>query len=556
MIPTGEKKEASASFFSSVYRQAENGGLQLRRRAVKCIVAEVFGRKGVKDLQINQIKAGAILSYLSMGLSTVISLVYTPIMIQRLGDSEFGVYQTVLPIISYLNMLTFGLGSAYIRYYSRSKADDDRKAMAKLNGMFLVTYLVLGALVLAIGFLLANHGDIIFGKKLTAEEIALGEKLLRIMTVNAALTFPISVFESHVTIHEQYVFQKVVALGRQVLNPLIMIPLLILGYRSVTLTVMSLAFTVLSGILNVSFCLIKLKMRFSFRRYDFGLMREMVGFTAFVFIGIVVDNVNWSIDRLLLAWIHGTTAVTIYTVAGQLNVYYQSFATAISNLLIPRVNRIVAEGRPIRELDRLFIRVGRLQFILLGCIFWGFVAVGRSFVVLWGGDDKFAIDYAVTLVLFGATLWANIQMLGYDILRAKNMHKFSSLVSLAIAVGNIVVSIPLCMKWGVLGAAIGTALATGVGMLVLNRYYRRHVGLDISRFWLRIRHLIPAMVVPGLAAVAAAMFLSPTGYFQIAGVLCVFVAVYGASMWLFGMDRYERDLFAGPVRKILGRLRH
>lgn len=70
----------------------------------------------MKKLQLNQIKAGAILSYLSMGLSTVISLVYTPIMIQRLGDSEFGVYQTVLPIISYLNLLTFGLGSAYIRY--------------------------------------------------------------------------------------------------------------------------------------------------------------------------------------------------------------------------------------------------------------------------------------------------------------------------------------------------------------------------------------------------------------------------------------------------------
>lgn len=44
------------------------------------------------------------------------------------------------------------------------------------------------------------------------------------MTVNAALAFPISVFESHVTINEQYLFQKVVALGRQVLNPLIMIP--------------------------------------------------------------------------------------------------------------------------------------------------------------------------------------------------------------------------------------------------------------------------------------------------------------------------------------------
>ena len=80
-------------------------------------------------MQVNQIRAGAALSYVSMALSTVISLVYTPIMLQQLGDSEFGVYQAVLPIISYLTLLSFGLGSAYIRYYSRSKAENDKKNM-------------------------------------------------------------------------------------------------------------------------------------------------------------------------------------------------------------------------------------------------------------------------------------------------------------------------------------------------------------------------------------------------------------------------------------------
>ena len=101
---------------------------------------------------MNQIRAGAVLSYVSMALSTIISLVYTPIMLERLGDSEFGVYQAVLPIISYLNLLSFGLGSAYVRYYSRFRATGDKKGCAKLNGMFLITYLVLGAAVLVIGF--------------------------------------------------------------------------------------------------------------------------------------------------------------------------------------------------------------------------------------------------------------------------------------------------------------------------------------------------------------------------------------------------------------------
>lgn len=506
-------------------------------------------------MRTNQIKAGAILSYVSMGLSTVISLVYTPIMLQRLGDSEFGVYQTVLPIISYLNLLSFGLGSAYIRYYSRARAENNKADMAKLNGMFLITYTVLGLVVLGIGFLLSGHGEVIFGQKLTAEEVALGEKLLRIMTVNAALTFPISVFESHVTINERYLFQKTVALLRQVLNPLIMIPLLILGFRSVTLTVVALIFTLISGATNIAFCLGRLKMPVSFRHYDFALLREMLGFTLYVFIGILVDNLNWSIARLLLAWIHGTTAVTIYTVAAQLNVYYQSFATAISNLLIPRVNRIVAEGQPTTELDKLFIRVGRLQFISLGCILLGFAAVGQSFVVLWGGDAKFAVDYPIALLLFFATLWANIQMLGYEILRAKNMHKFSSLVYLGIAVANVVLSIPLCMWLGELGAAIGTTVSTIAGMLVMNRYYHRRVGLNIPRFWLRIRHLLPAMILPAIAAVLMAVYLRPQGYIQIGLILIVFVAVYGVSMWLFGLDRYERRLITVPLQKIAAKLK-
>ena len=376
---------------------------------------------------MNQIRAGAALSYVSMALSTIISLVYTPIMLQQLGDSEFGVYQAVLPIISYLNLLSFGLGSAYVRYYSRFRAAGDREGCAKLNGMFLITYLILGAAVLAIGFGL-SYCDVVFGKKLTAEEISLAQRLLRILTVNAALTFPISVFESHVTINERYLFQKIVAMGKQVLNPLIMIPLLLMGYRSVTLTIVSLIFTVLSGVINIFYCATRLKMPFAFHRYDFALLREMFGFTVYVFIGIVVDNVNWSIDRTLLTWFHGSAAVTVYVIASQLNNYFLLFGNAISNVMTPRVHRLVAENAPMRTLDALFTKVGRIQFILLGGIFLGFVAIGQSFVVLWGGGEQFRIDYWTALLLFFACLWTNIQTVGIEIQRAKNMHKYRSLV--------------------------------------------------------------------------------------------------------------------------------
>ena len=506
-------------------------------------------------MKVNQIKAGAVLSYVSMGLSTIISLVYTPIMLERLGNSEFGVYQAVLPIISYLNLLSFGLGSAYVRYYSRFRAAGDKRGCAKLNGMFLTTYLFLGALVLAIGFGL-SYCDVIFGKKLTPDEVALAERLLRIMTVNAALTFPISVFESHVTINERYLFQKIVTMGKQVLNPLIMIPLLIIGYRSVTLTVVSLIFTILSGILNISYCLRKLRMPFAFRGYDFKLLREMFGFTLYVFLGIVVDNFNWGIDRQLLTWFHGSTAVTVYSIAAQLNTFYLSFGNAISNVMTPRVHRLVAANAPMRQLDALFTRVGRLQFILLAGIFLGFVAIGQPFVVLWGGGEQFRIDYWTAMLLFFACLWTNVQTVGIEIQRAKNMHKFRSLTYLGVALGNTLISIPLCIKWEGLGAAIGTAIATVVGNVILmNWYYYHRIGLNIPAFWRHIFHLMPSMVLPTITAVLLAVFTHPTTYWGLILPGRAFVAVYALSVWLFGMNRYERELVTGPLRRLTRRRR-
>ena len=78
---------------------------------------------------INQLKWGAILSYLSKGISLAIGLVYTPLMIRLLGKNEFGLYSTVSSTISMLGILNLGFGSGYIRYYAKYKRNNDMDAI-------------------------------------------------------------------------------------------------------------------------------------------------------------------------------------------------------------------------------------------------------------------------------------------------------------------------------------------------------------------------------------------------------------------------------------------
>lgn len=95
-----------------------------------------------------------------------------------------------------------------------------------------------------------------------------------------------------------------------------------------------------------------------------------------------------------------------------------------------------------RTLDALFTRVGRLQFILLGGILLGFVAVGQSFVVLWGGDEKFAIVYWTTLLLFFSCLWTNVQTVGIEIQRPRTCTSSARWYIWGWQLGNAAISVP------------------------------------------------------------------------------------------------------------------
>jgi len=112
-------------------------------------------------MKVNQLKAGVILTYMTTFLSMVISFAYTPIMINILGQGEYGLYTLVNSVVANLAILSFGFGSAYIRFYSRYKAKNDKEGIAKLNGMFMSVFTVIAIITLTVGaFLVANVENI------------------------------------------------------------------------------------------------------------------------------------------------------------------------------------------------------------------------------------------------------------------------------------------------------------------------------------------------------------------------------------------------------------
>lgn len=70
-------------------------------------------------MKVNELKAGAFLSYLSIFVTIVIALLYTPIMLRLLGQSEYGLYSLIGAVVGYLSILDLGLGNAMVRYNAK-----------------------------------------------------------------------------------------------------------------------------------------------------------------------------------------------------------------------------------------------------------------------------------------------------------------------------------------------------------------------------------------------------------------------------------------------------
>ena len=143
---------------------------------------------------MNQIKAGAILNYVIIGLNTLVGLLYTPFMLRCLGQNEYGLYSLVASVIAYLTILDFGFGNAIIRYTAKFRAEVKAQEQWEMFGMCVIVYSVIGLIALCGGMALYFNVDNLFDHTMSGADLSIAQTMMLLLTVNLAFTFPLSIF--------------------------------------------------------------------------------------------------------------------------------------------------------------------------------------------------------------------------------------------------------------------------------------------------------------------------------------------------------------------------
>ena len=504
-------------------------------------------------MPVNQLKAGVVLNYVVIILNTVVGLLYTPYMLRMMGQSEYGLYSLVASVIAYLTVLDLGFGNAIVRYTAKFRAEKKTEEQYEMFGMFFLLYLVIGIIAFGIGLGLYFNVGTLFGDTMTAVELDRARIMMLLLVANLAFTFPMSIWGSIIQAYEDFVFQKSLNIFRIILNTAVMICLRHFGYKAVAMVVVQTIFNVLTLVVNFIYCRRKLNIHiyFRFKHFHWGFLKEVAIYSFWIFLNAIMDRVYWSTGQFVLGAIVGTAAVAVFAIAIQLEGMYMQFSTAISSVFLPKVTAMVATNRSRKEISDLFIRTGRIQYIVLAYILSGFIIFGRQFIELWAGAD-YSDAYIISLLFFIPLTVPLIQNLGITILQARNEMKFRSVLYIIIALVSLAMQIVLTRYFGGIGCAMGVSGALVVGqILIMNVYYQRRQDLDIKTFWKEISKMsiIPIILIFSSMLVIRHFFALDSWGKLILGI-AAFSLVYIPLFFRFSMTDDERNLFISMFHKI------
>lgn len=432
---------------------------------------------------MNERKLGILISYVNIVLHAVIGFAYVPILLYYIGKSEYGLYQLIGSFIAYFSIMDFGLTAAVVRFYAKYKALQDKINKENILAMAMRAYAVVTSLMFIAGIGVYLYLPNIFAKSMTAAEIISAKQLFLLLLFNIVITISTMIFRAVINAHEKFLFLKGLETLQLVLQPILVIMALQkLPSAMAVACVQTLLNLGLIGA-RIFYCFKKLHVTICYHYWDVELFADFKKLALSVFAVTLIDQVFFKTNQVILGVVSGTSAVAVYSVASLIYMNYMSLSTAISGVYLPHITELIAQNCPVSKLTDLFVRIGRLQFFLLALVASGFVIFGRQFILMWAGAS-FSDAYIITLLIIIPFTVDLIQNIGLAIMQAQNRYDFRAKVYCAMGIFNLVLAIPLAIKYGGIGCAFATGLAMFLGNgIIMNWYYAKVTGLDIARFW-------------------------------------------------------------------------
>ena len=496
-------------------------------------------------------KKGVVLSYIQVVLSIVINIAYVPILLKMLGKSEYGLYQLVGSLFSYISIFESCMSSATLRNYCDALGNKDGIKANEVLYASIKIFRVLSFCLFFLGGLVILGFRQLYQVSLSSSEIQEGTFILFLLLVNMLVTLLGSVYNTMIIGNKRFLFFKGSTIITQILQPFLVV---LLVYKMPYACMVTMAFTFINT-LNTA-------VRYQYtKKYittinkcdsiDESVIKSIISLSVTVLFASVADQIFWKTDQLILGKIFNTTLVAIYSVGSQIYMIYLQFGMQVANVFYPRISALYAETNGRKKVSDLFVRVGRITLFILLLILSGFIIFGKEFLQLWVGDGYEEAYYVGIVVMIPFTVDLS-QNLGLPYLKIVEKYSYRAKMYFFSAILNIFTTILFVYYCGIIGAAISTGISMAITSgLLMNIYYHRNTDLDIIYYW---KSNIPIIIAAILLTVISLICKGISHIlFNRISMFCLGVLIYSMAyfitMYTLVMNEDEKNIIHSFIHR-------
>lgn len=490
-----------------------------------------------------------ILGYLNLIIQNGVVFFLTPIMLIVWDASSFGLYRLLLSFMTYFMLIDAGVCNSIVRFITEFKAKGDKENEKKYVGFLYLFYTVAALVLFIIVIVLSKYIPNIYSNSMTELEIKTIISVLPWITVYAGASLFFNCFTAIMRAHNAHSAVQLINISKALVRFIVLWSVLSYGGTIMYVVAADALLAVVVTLFVLLFVTYKMRITPNILGLNRKLLKQIFEFTSTMFINTIAFAMFWSLDSIILSLLTTTTLVGVYAVGSTITNLFQSLSIIISQVIVPDIMVLGHNSTDKKLLDDKMIQVGRLKFIWLLLPAIGFISFGRQFLDLWVGEG-FEDAYIVVVIVLIPQLIALIQDVPSNIMYVRDKHKPMAWFSVVAAVFKLLLTIVLVLNFGIVGAAVGTAVAFTLVYIVFTNYYYCKV-LDFDMFRL-FKETIFNKTYIYILLLLIGLFMGQnlnSNWYMFFINITFFSIVYIALIWFQIMNREEKKTILNLFKK-------
>lgn len=480
--------------------------------------------------------------YAKMGITMFISLWITRLVLNSLGQSDFGIFNVVGGAIAMLGFLNVAMASATQRFMSFSQGEGNLESQKTVFNVSLTIHFVI-ALVVAMILILMGYAFFYFLLDIPSGRERAAVIVYASLVISTMFTFMTVPYDAVINAHENMKYYAVVGILESLLKLLVAFvcvwttcdKLIVYGILMACIPLVTLSIMRVYCHRHYSECVVLPR-----KYFDHGIFKEMVSFAGWNLLGTASTLfANYGIG-IVLNFFFGTLANAAQGIANQLN----GQVLAFSNNLMKAVNPVISKSEGAGD------RTQMLSVTLMGCKFsYVLIAIFAVPLVLempyvLGLWLKTVPDYAVVfaqLIITKSCMEQMTNLLSTSISaegHVKGLHILNSVASLlALGLGILLFAYGLAPSSIYIVFLLAFGVVVPIGKLVI---MKRNCAMDYSLFIGSV--LLPMLVVTVLSVLAGFLIrnMMSSSFLRLVLVSGGSAVAFAVAMLLFGLNTSER----------------